>query len=125
MYNLYDSVEMMLVLLKGGGIGKGGMNFDAKTRRNSTDLEDIFIAHISSMDTLAHGLIVADKILKSSDYLKMKKKRYASFQSEKAKSFEKGKLNLDDLAKLAVKNGELKQISGKQELLESMINQYL
>ncbi len=125
LYNLYDAVPIMLVLLKGGGIGKGGMNFDAKTRRNSTDLEDIFIAHISSMDTLARGLMIADKILKESDYLKMRKKRYASFQSEKGKAFEKGKLKLDDLAKLAAKSGEPKQISGKQELLESMINQYL
>ncbi len=125
MYNLYDAVEIMLVLLSSKGIGKGGMNFDAKTRRNSTDLEDIFIAHISSMDTLARGLIIADKILKKSDYLKMRKKRYASFQSEKGKAFEKGKLTLDDLAKLAAKNGEPKQISGKQELLESLINQHL
>jgi len=125
LYNLYDAVTMMLVLLKGSGIGKGGMNFDAKTRRNSTDLEDIFIAHISSMDTLARGLIIADKVLKESDYLKMRKKRYASFQSEKGRAFEKGKLKLDDLAKLAAKNGEPKQISGKQELLESIINQYL
>ena len=77
------------------------------------------------MDTLARGLIIADKILKESDYLKMRKKRYASYNSEKAKAFEKGKLKLDDLAKLAAKNGEPKQISGKQELLESYINQYI
>ena len=116
---------MMLVLLPGGGVGKGGMNFDAKTRRNSTDLEDIFIAHISSMDTLARGLLIADKILKKSNYLKLRKKRYASFQSENGKAFEKGKLSLADMAKLAAKNGEPKKLSGKQELLESLINQYL
>jgi xylose isomerase len=125
LHNLYDAVEMMLVLLPGGGVGKGGMNFDAKTRRNSTDLEDIFIAHISSMDTLARGLLIADKILKKSNYLKLRKKRYASFQSEKGKAFEKGKLSLADMAKLAAKNGEPKKLSGKQELLESLINQYL
>jgi xylose isomerase len=125
LHNLYDAVEMMLVLLSNKGIGKGGMNFDAKTRRNSTDLEDIFIAHISSMDTLARGLIIADRVLRKSDYLKIRKKRYASYNSEKGKAFEKGKLGLAELARLAAKHGEPKQISGKQELLESYINQYI
>ncbi|MEE9431763.1 MAG: xylose isomerase [Melioribacteraceae bacterium] len=125
MHNLYDGVELMMILLQSGGIGNGGMNFDAKTRRSSTDLEDIFIAHICSMDTLARSLLIADNILKNSDYLKMKEERYASFKSENGQAFEKGKLGLSELTELAKKSGEPKQISGKQELYESLINQFL
>jgi xylose isomerase len=125
LYNIYDAVHVMLVLLQEGGIGKGGMNFDAKTRRSSTDLEDIFIAHISSMDTLARGLLIADDILKNSNYLKMKNERYASYNSGEGKQFEQGKLNLDELASLAAKWGEPEKRSGKQELYESIINQYI
>lgn len=125
LHNLYDAVEMMLVLLQCGGLGNGGMNFDAKTRRSSTDLEDIFIAHISSMDTLARGLLIASDILENSDYLKMKKERYASFDSAKGAEFENGKLGLEQLANLAIEFGEPKQISGKQEFYEALINQYI
>jgi xylose isomerase len=125
LHNLYDAVDILLVLLANDGIGKGGMNFDAKTRRSSTDLEDIFIAHISSMDTLARGLIIADRILQESDFLKLKKERYASFESQNGKAFENGELGLTELTNLAAVSGEPKQISGKQELLESYINQYI
>jgi xylose isomerase len=125
LYNIYDAVHLMMVLLKEGGLNKGGMNFDAKVRRSSTDLEDIFIAHISSMDTLARGLLIADDIFKNSDYLKMKKERYASYDSGDGKKFEQGQLNLDELAALAEKMGEPEKRSGKQELYESIINQYI
>lgn len=125
LHNLYDAVEIMVVILQTEGLGSGGMNFDAKTRRSSTDLEDIFIAHISSMDTLARGLLVADRILRESDFLKMRKDRYASFDFGDGAAFEKGELGLDALRDLAVKLGEPKQISGKQELYESLINQYI
>ncbi len=125
LHNLYDAIEIMLVLLQCGGIGKGGMNFDAKTRRSSTDLEDIFIAHISSMDTLARALIIANDILENSDYLKMKQIRYASFDTGKGAAFETGKLDLEELAEIAAQNGEPNQISGKQELYESLINRYI
>ena len=125
LYNIYDAVHVMLVLLQEGGIGKGGMNFDAKTRRSSTDLEDIFIAHISSMDTIAHALLIADDILKNSDYLKIKNERYASYDSTEGKQFEQGKLNLNELADLAVKWGEPEKRSGKQEFYESLVNQYI
>lgn len=125
LHNLYDAVKIMLVILKQGGLGAGGMNFDAKTRRSSTDLEDIFIAHISSMDTLARGLIIADQILQKSDYVKMKKERYSSFDSGKGAAFEKGMLDFKELAKLAVEYGEPQLISGKQELYESLINRYI
>lgn len=125
LHNLYDATELMLVLLQNGGIGHGGMNFDAKRRRSSTDSNDIFIAHISSMDTLARGLLVANDILKKSDYLKMRKERYGSYDSGNGARFEKGKMDLAELAKLAVEIGEPEMISGKQELYESLINQYI
>lgn len=125
LHNLYDGVELMMILLQNGGIGNGGMNFDAKTRRSSTDLEDIFIAHIHSMDTLARSLVIADNILKNSDYLKMKEERYSSFKSENGQAFQKGNLGLSELTELATKFGEPKQISGKQELYESLINQFI
>jgi xylose isomerase len=125
LHNLYDATELMLVLLQNGGIGNGGMNFDAKNRRSSTDLEDIFIGHIYSMDTLARSLLIADDILEKSDYLEMKKARYASFDSGDGARFEKGELGLADLAGLAEKIGEPEMISGKQELYESLFNQYI
>ncbi len=125
LHNLYDAVEIMLVILQSDGLGSGGMNFDAKTRRSSTDLEDIFIAHISSMETLARGLIIAGDILEKSGYLEMKQERYASFDSGDGEAFEKGKLDLERLASIAAGLGEPEQISGKQELYESIINQYI
>ncbi|MFC1543431.1 xylose isomerase, partial [Candidatus Neomarinimicrobiota bacterium] len=123
--NIYDAVEIMLVILECGGLGSGGMNFDAKTRRSSTDLEDIFIAHISSMDTLARGLIIANDILEKSDFLQMRRERYASYDSGDGKAFEEGNLGLERLAALAAESGEPEKISGKQELYESIINQYI
>ncbi len=123
--NLYDATHLMLVLLQNGGIGKGGMNFDAKTRRSSTDLEDIFIAHISSMDTLARALVIADNIIQKSPLPKMKADRYASFDSGKGADFEKGTLDLEAMAAMASDIGEPAQISGKQELYESILNQYV
>lgn len=123
--NIYETVEAMLVILQTGGFTTGGINFDAKTRRNSTDLDDIFIAHISGMDVFARALIIADKILKESDYLKMRKDRYASFDNGKGAEFEKGKLKLEDLRTYAKANGEPKVTSGKQELYEQLINLYI
>ncbi len=123
--NIYETAEAMLVILQTGGFTTGGVNFDAKTRRNSTDLDDIFIAHISGMDVFARALVIADKILKESDYLKMRKNRYASFDEGKGAEFEKGKLKLEDLRTYAKANGEPKVISGKQELYEQLINLYI
>jgi len=125
LHSLYDATELMLVLLQNGGIGHGGMNFDAKNRRSSTDLEDIFIGHIYSMDTLARGLLIASDILEKSDYLKIKKERYSSFDSGDGARFEKGQLGLAELAKMAEKIGEPQMISGKQELYEAIVNQHI
>jgi xylose isomerase len=123
--DLYELTEAMLVFLEAGGLTTGGINFDAKLRRNSTDLEDLFIAHIGGMDTFARALMVAHDILEKSDYRKIRENRYASFDSGNGQAFEQGKLTFDDLHKLASGNGEPKQISGKQELLENIINQYI
>ena len=123
--NVYELTEAMMVILQAGGFATGGINFDAKIRRNSTDTEDIFIAHIGGMDTFARSLIIADKILKDSDYLKLRKKRYESFDKGAGKDFETGKLTLEKLRDLASELGEPETRSGKQELLEQLINMYL
>ena len=123
--HLNDLIESMLIILEAGGIGSGGVNFDAKTRRNSTDPDDLFLAHIGGMDAFARGLIVADQILTHSPYKKFRKERYDSFDSGKGRDFEEGKLGLEDLRNFALANGEPRQISGKQEWLENIINQYI
>jgi xylose isomerase len=115
----------MMVILEAGGLQGGGVNFDAKTRRNSTDLDDIFIAHISGMDTFARALIIADDILTNSDYKKMKAARYASFNSGKGADYANGKLTLEDLRTIAKEAGEPAMTSGKQELYEALLNMYI
>ena len=123
--NITEVTEAMLEILQAGGFRNGGTNFDAKTRRNSTDPEDLFIAHISGMDVFARALVIADNILNNSDYLKIRKERYASYDSGKGTEFESGKLLLEDLYSIAKETGEPKQISGKQEMLEQLINTYI
>lgn len=123
--NLSETVEAMLVFLEAGGLTTGGINFDAKRRRNSTDMDDLFIAHIAGMDTFARSLIVANNMLENSPYRKLRTQRYSSFDSGHGKAFENGELGLEDLRKIAIEAGEPKAISGKQELFESLINQYL
>ncbi len=123
--NIYEATLAMLVLLESKGLQGGGINWDAKVRRNSTDLEDLFIAHVSGMDVFARALLIAHDILKNSDYKALRKNRYASFDDGNGKAFEKGKLKLEDLRKLAVRKGEPQQISGKQEYLEQLINMYI
>ena len=123
--DIYELTQAWLVILEAGGLTTGGTNFDAKTRRNSTDLDDIFLAHISGMDSFARALMVAADILEHSDYKKMRAERYASFDQGDGKKFEEGKLLLEDLRTIALASGEPKQISGKQELYEMIINQYI
>jgi xylose isomerase len=123
--NIQETTEAMLVFLKAGGLQGGGVNFDAKIRRNSTDLDDVFHAHIGGADTFARALLTAERIISSSAYGKMVADRYSSFDSGKGKDFENGKLNLEALYKIAQENGELKLQSGKQELFENIINQYI
>jgi len=123
--NVMELAEAMLVIIEAGGFTTGGVNFDAKVRRNSTDLEDIFIAHIAGMDAFARAALVANDILTKSPYKKMRADRYASFDSGDGKAYEDGKLSLEDLRNIAHKVGEPKLTSGKQELYESIINLYI
>jgi xylose isomerase len=123
--NLNELAESMLIIIEAGGITHGGINFDAKTRRNSTDLDDIFLAHIGGMDNFARALVIADDILKKSPYKKLRSDRYASFDAGKGAEYEAGKLTLEDLRAYAFATGEPKQTSGKQELFENIINQYI
>ncbi|WP_264535461.1 xylose isomerase [Flavobacterium sp. N1736] len=120
--NIQEVTQAMLVILEGGGIQGGGVNFDAKVRRNSIDLEDKFIAHISGMDVFARGLICADHILQNTDYRKLRTQRYSSFDGGNGAKFEKGELSLEDLSKIARANGEPQAISGRQELFEQIIS---
>lgn len=124
--DVYELTQAMLVILQNGGFQGGGTNFDAKTRRNSTDLEDIFIAHIAGMDAFARALEAAASILEESPYLSMRKERYASFDGGKGKEFAEGKLSLEDLREYALALGkEPAQISGKQELYETIVNMHI
>jgi xylose isomerase len=123
--DLYELTEAMLVIVKNGGFKTGGINFDAKTRRNSTDLEDIFYAHIGGMDTFARALLIANDILEKSEYEQLRKGRYSSYDSGQGKAFEKGQLKLEDLRDYAIAEGEPEQTSGRQEMYENLLNQYI
>lgn len=123
--NLQETVESMMIIISNGGIKPGGINFDAKIRRNSTNVEDLFIAHISGMDTFARAFIIADKILNESPYKAMRKARYASFDAGKGAEFESGKLSLEDLHSIAVAGGEPENISGQQEKYEQLLSMYI
>jgi xylose isomerase len=123
--NINELTEAMLVILEAGGFNGGGINFDAKIRRNSTDPEDLFHAHIGGMDAFARSLIIADKVLQHSDYKKIRSERYASYDSGKGKEFEEGKLSLEALRSYAMENGVPAVRSGRQEYLENIINRYI
>lgn len=123
--DLYDTVGAMMVVLRQGGLGAGGLNFDAKVRRESTDAEDLFLAHIGGMDAFARGLEVAHALLTRSPWEGWRAERYASFDSGRGRDFAEGRLGLADLAALAAELGEPVQRSGKQERYENLLNQYL
>ena len=120
----YELTQAMMQIIRNGGLGTGGMNFDAKTRRNSTDLEDIFIAHIAGMDVMARALESAAELLEKSPIPSMLKERYASFDSGMGKEFEEGKLTLEQVYEYGKKVDEPRQTSGKQELYEAYLNMY-
>ncbi|MBK0381462.1 xylose isomerase [Pedobacter sp. SD-b] len=123
--DINELTEAMLIILDAGGVKGGGINFDAKIRRNSTDAADLFYAHVGGMDLFARALITADNILQKSDYKKIRTDRYSSFDTGKGKEFEEGKLSLEDLRAYAIEKGEPETISGKQEFLENLINRYI
>lgn len=123
--NLYEVTEAMLVFLQAGGLQGGGINFDAKIRRNSTDLDDIFHAHIGGADTFARALLSAENIITNSPYKTLREERYASFDKGQGKSFENGILSLEEIAEIGLQGEEPKRTSGKQERFENIINQFL
>jgi xylose isomerase len=123
--DINEITEAMLIILQAGGLQGGGVNFDAKIRRNSTDPADLFYAHVGGMDIFARALIAADNILQKSEFKKIRAERYASFDSGKGKEFEQGKLTLEDLRAYAIENGEPKTISGRQEYIENLVNRYI
>ena len=120
----FDLTQAMMQIIRNGGLGNGGTNFDAKTRRNSTDLEDIFIAHIAAMDAMARALESAAALLEESPLCQMVKERYASFDEGLGKKFENGELTLEDVYAYGKEVNEPKQTSGKQELYEAILNMY-
>ena len=123
--DLNELTESMLIIIENGGFGGGGINFDAKIRRNSTDPQDLFYAHIGGMDNFARALVTADNILQKSDYKSIRANRYASFDTGEGAEFEKGNLTLEDLRNYAAENGEPAVTSGRQEYLENLINRYI
>ena len=123
--NIYEVTEAMLIFLQAGGLQGGGINFDAKIRRNSTDLDDIFYAHIGGADTFARSILTAEKILTQSEFPRLRKDRYNSFDSGNGKQFESGKLTLENLSEIAFNSKFPKQVSGKQELFENIVNQFI
>lgn len=123
--NINELVEAMLIIVEGGGFKGGGINFDAKRRRNSTDAADLFHAHIGGIDCFARSLIIADNVLNKSEYKKIRADRYASYNNGKGKEYEDGKLSLEDLRAYAVANGEPAITSGRQEYLENIINRFI
>ena len=116
----YELTQAMLQIIRNGGLGNGGTNFDAKMRRNSTDPEDVFIAHISGMDAMARALENAAAIIEDGTLCNMVKERYASFDAGKGKEFEEGKMTLEDAYEYGKKVNEPKLTSGKQELYETI-----
>tara|TARA_B100000287_G_scaffold348909_1_gene337335 strand:- start:3413 stop:4744 length:1332 start_codon:yes stop_codon:yes gene_type:complete len=123
--NIYEIVEALLIIIRSGGIKGGGINFDAKTRRNSTDLVDLFHAHVGAIDLFARSLLIVEKILEDSEYLSIIKERYSSFSSGLGKEFSQQKLELNDLYNHSLNSKNPKQLSGKQEYLENLINRYI
>lgn len=124
--NIEETARAMMVFLKAGGLQGGGVNFDAKIRRNSTDLEDLFHAHIGGADTFARGILVADKVLNDPAFSSIVNGRYASFDKGNGFAFEQGKLSLSDLFDVATSNTDaIKPRSGKQEYLENILNNHL
>ena len=120
----YQLTQAMMEIIRGGGFKDGGTNFDAKTRRNSTDLEDIFIAHVAAMDVMARALLSAADIIEHSPIPQMVKERYQSFDQGEGKRFEEGKMTLEEAYEYGKRVGEPKQTSGKQELYEAIVNMY-
>jgi len=120
--DLYDCAQAMVVVLENGGFESGGLNFDAKLRRESTNMDDFFHAHIGGMDSFARGLLIAEKLISSGKLDAIKQHRYRSFDDGQGKQFEQGQLKLNDLFEFANNSDYPEAESGQQELVENLIN---
>lgn len=123
--NIYDAVLAMIEVLKNGGIAPGGLNFDSKVRRGSFEMDDLFYAYIAGMDTFAKGLLIADQITSEGKFDKLMKERYSSYESGIGAKIVSGEVGFEELAEYAQELGEIKNTSGRQELLENILNQYI
>lgn len=123
--NIYDATAAMLEVLKNGGIAPGGLNFDSKVRRGSFELEDLFYAYIAGMDTFARGLIIADEMIQDGFFDNFVKERYASYEAGIGKKIISGEVGFEELEAYALTLEDLKNTSGRQEMLEARFNQYL
>ena len=122
--NCFELTQAWMQIIRNGGLGTGGTNFDAKLNRTSTDLEDIILAHISGMDAMARALETAANVIENSPITKMVAERYASFDSGEGKRFENGEMTLEEAYEIGKRVGEPKQTSGKQELYEAIVAMY-
>jgi len=123
--DIYVTTFAMYEILKNGGLHKGGLNFDAKVRRGSFEPVDLFYGHISGMDAFARGLKVAHKLLEDGVIEEFIQNRYASYREGIGKDIVEGKVGFKELEAYALNNKEIKNVSGRQELLESIVNQYI
>jgi xylose isomerase len=123
--NVYELTEALLVILQAGGFTTGGVNFDAKVRRNSVDPEDLFFAHIGGMDAFARALLAAHAILEEGTYTTFMRERYESFDQGAGRDFETGKLSLNNLRELAHRLGEPVARSGRQEWVENLLARFV
>jgi len=123
--NIYSTTMAMMVILNQNGLGKGGLNFDAKLRRSSTDPTDLFHAHIGGMDSFAKGLLIAHKIIEDGALSNFIKERYSSFQSGIGAKIVAGQSGLEDLEKWVLNQDKPLLQSGRQEMLENIINSYI
>jgi xylose isomerase len=123
--NIYETTLAMIIILKQNGLGKGGLNFDAKLRRSSIDPVDLFYAHIGGMDTFAKGLLIADKIINNKSFDNFIERRYSSFKSGIGAEIISGKAGFTEIEKWVLKNDQPKMESGRQEMLENILNDYL
>lgn len=123
--NIYDTTFAMMVILNQNGLGSGGLNFDAKPRRSSTDPTDLFYAHIGGMDTFARGLLIANQIIQDQQLSKFVEERYKSFKSGMGADIISGKVGLEEIEKWVLSQSSPVLESGRQEMLENIINSYL
>ncbi|MCB1077859.1 MAG: xylose isomerase, partial [Verrucomicrobiae bacterium] len=123
--NIYLTTQIMLCVLRMGGFTTGGLNFDAKPRRESFEPVDLFHAHIGGMDAFARGLKIAHAILEDGRWEAFKKDRYASYDSGIGARIESGEATFEELEAHTLQNGEPSTRSGRQEMLENLINEFI